>query len=83
MAEDVTVAEVEDWVAGLEEVNWRIGPRFVRPEPRAQAAAYLRGGGCVDTHRVSKIRGRGPFYLQTWPGISVSTIRGQVPTAPQ
>jgi SRSO17 transposase len=43
MVEDVTVAEVEGWAAGLEEVSWRIGPRFVRPEPRARAAAYLRG----------------------------------------
>ncbi|SEL13462.1 hypothetical protein SAMN04515665_108190, partial [Blastococcus sp. DSM 46786] len=43
MTEDVSVAEVEGWAAGLEEVVWRIGPRFVRPEPRAQAGAYLRG----------------------------------------
>ena len=43
MVEDVTVAEVEGWAAGLEEVSWRIGPRFLRPEPRARAAAYLRG----------------------------------------
>ncbi len=43
MAGDVTVTEVEGWMSGLEEVTWRISPRFVRPEPRAQAGAYLRG----------------------------------------
>src|SRR5215203_853850 len=37
------MAEVEDWAVGLEKVLERIGPRFVRPEPRARAAAYLRG----------------------------------------
>jgi SRSO17 transposase len=43
MPEDVSVAEVQSWAAGLEEVSWRIGPRFARPEPRAQAERYLRG----------------------------------------
>ncbi|MDK3258390.1 IS701 family transposase [Blastococcus capsensis] len=43
MVEDVSVAEVEGWAVGLEEVTWRIGPRFSRPQPRAQAGAYLRG----------------------------------------
>jgi SRSO17 transposase len=43
MSEDVSVAEVQSWAAGLEEVSWRIGPRFARPEPRAQAERYLRG----------------------------------------
>lgn len=43
MAEDVGVAEVERWAAGLEEVTWRIGPRFARPQPRAQAGRYLLG----------------------------------------
>ncbi len=43
MFEDVDVAEVQDWAAGLDEVTWRIGPRFVRPEPRAQAGLYMRG----------------------------------------
>src|SRR4051794_24311236 len=43
MAEDVGVAEVEGWAAGLEEVTWRIGPRFIRPQPRAQGGRYLRG----------------------------------------
>ena len=43
MAEDVGVAEVEGWAAGLEEVTWRIGPRFARRQPRAQAGRYLRG----------------------------------------
>lgn len=37
------MAEVQSWAAGLEEVSWRIGPRFARPEPRAQAERYLRG----------------------------------------
>ena len=43
MAEDVTVAEVEDWAVGLEKVLGRIGPRFARSEPRARAGVYLRG----------------------------------------
>jgi SRSO17 transposase len=43
MAEDVTVAEVEDWAVGLEKVLERIGPRFARSEPRARAGVYLRG----------------------------------------
>ena len=43
MAEDVTVAEVEDWAGGLEKVLERIGPRFARSEPRARAGVYLRG----------------------------------------
>jgi SRSO17 transposase len=43
VAEDVTVAEVEDWAAGLEKVLERIGPRFARSEPRARAGVYLRG----------------------------------------
>jgi SRSO17 transposase len=43
MVNDVCVAEVDRWAAGLEEVSWRIGPRFARPQPRAQAERYLRG----------------------------------------
>jgi SRSO17 transposase len=43
MAEDVTVAEVEDWAVGLAKVVERIGPRFARSEPRARAGVYLRG----------------------------------------
>jgi len=43
MAEDVTVAEVQDWAVGLEKVLERIGPRFARSEPRARAGVYLRG----------------------------------------
>jgi SRSO17 transposase len=43
MAEDVTVAEVEDWAVGLERVLERIGPRFARAEPRARAGVYVRG----------------------------------------
>src|SRR3954465_13117488 len=43
MAEDVTVAEVEDWAVGLEKLLARIGPRFARAEPRVRAGVYLRG----------------------------------------
>src|SRR3954454_14711402 len=43
MAEDVTVAEVEDWAVGLEKLLARIGPRFARSEPRVRAGVYLRG----------------------------------------
>jgi hypothetical protein len=43
MAEDVTVAEVEDWAVGLEKLLARIGPRFARSEPRVRAGVYVRG----------------------------------------
>jgi SRSO17 transposase len=43
VAEDVTVAEVEDWAVGLEKVLERIGGRFARSEPRVRAGVYLRG----------------------------------------
>src|SRR3954465_4116964 len=43
MAEDVTVAEVEDWAVGLEKLLARIGGRFARSEPRARAGVYVRG----------------------------------------
>ena len=40
---DGLVAEVQDWVAGLEEVHARIAGRVARSEPRARVLAYLRG----------------------------------------
>jgi SRSO17 transposase len=43
VAEDVTVAEVEDWAVELENLLARIGPRFARSEPRARAGVYVRG----------------------------------------
>lgn len=43
MADDVDVATLAGWAAGLEEVHARIAPRFARSEPRQRAAAYLRG----------------------------------------
>src|SRR3954470_19846150 len=43
MAEDVTVAGVEDRATGLGKVLERIGPRFARSEPRARAGVYVRG----------------------------------------
>jgi SRSO17 transposase len=43
MAEDVTVAEVEDWAGGLEKLLARVGPRFARSEPRVRAGLYVRG----------------------------------------
>jgi SRSO17 transposase len=43
VAEDVTVAEVEDWAGGLEKLLARVGPRFARSEPRARAGVYVRG----------------------------------------
>ena len=38
-----TIADVADWVAGLDDVVDRIAFRFGRSEPRRRAAAYLRG----------------------------------------
>jgi SRSO17 transposase len=41
--DDLGVAEVSEWAAGLEEVHALIAPRFARSEPRARVAGYLRG----------------------------------------
>jgi SRSO17 transposase len=38
-----TIAGVESWAQGLEELAQRIAPRFGRAEPRRRALAYLRG----------------------------------------
>jgi SRSO17 transposase len=43
VVDDLSVAEVVAWAAGLEEVHARIAPRFARSEPRARVAAYVRG----------------------------------------
>lgn len=43
MSDDVGVAEVQEWAAGLEEIGELISPRFARSEPRQNAVAYLRG----------------------------------------
>ena len=43
MVDDLDVAEVEAWAAGLEEVHARIAPRFARSEPRERVLAYVRG----------------------------------------
>lgn len=39
----VTRAEAARWARGLDGLVGRIGPRFVRAEPRRRVAAYLRG----------------------------------------
>ena len=43
VADDVAVAELGVWAAGLEELSARIAGRFARSEPRARVGAYLRG----------------------------------------
>lgn len=48
VVDDLSVADVQAWAAGLEEVHARIAPRFARSEfarsePRARVAAYVRG----------------------------------------
>ena len=43
MADDLGVAEVQAWAAGLDEVHARIAARFARSEPRDRVAAYVRG----------------------------------------
>jgi SRSO17 transposase len=43
MVDDLDVAEVAAWAAGLEEVHARIAPRFARSEPRERVLAYVRG----------------------------------------
>ena len=42
-ATETTQTEVTQWAKGLEDVARRIGPRFLRAEPRRRALAYLRG----------------------------------------
>ena len=39
----VTQMEVATWVAGLDEVQQRIGPRFARSEQRQRVRRYLDG----------------------------------------
>jgi SRSO17 transposase len=43
MSDQPTRATVEQWAAEVEAVAERIGPRFVRREPRQRALNYLRG----------------------------------------
>jgi SRSO17 transposase len=43
MVDDLGVAEVAAWAAGLEEVHARVAPRFARSEPRERVLAYVRG----------------------------------------
>jgi SRSO17 transposase len=43
VVDDLDVAEVEAWAAGLAEVHARIAPRFARSEPRERVLAYVRG----------------------------------------
>jgi SRSO17 transposase len=43
VGDDIAVADVREWAAGLDEITALIGPRFARSEPRENAAAYLRG----------------------------------------
>jgi SRSO17 transposase len=43
VTDDIDVAELAAWAAGLEEVHARIAPRFARAEPRQRVAAYVRG----------------------------------------
>ena len=43
MGDDIGVADVREWAAGLDELADLIGPRFARSEPRENAVAYLRG----------------------------------------
>jgi SRSO17 transposase len=43
VADDLDVAEVRAWAAGLDELHARIAPRFARSEPRERVVAYVRG----------------------------------------
>jgi SRSO17 transposase len=43
MSDDLGVAQVQDWVDGLAELDALIGGRFARSEPRRHANAYVRG----------------------------------------
>ncbi|MGW2214044.1 IS701 family transposase [Nonomuraea sp. NPDC001684] len=43
MLEDLTAADLQEWVAGLDVLFGRVAGRFARVEPRRQARAYLLG----------------------------------------
>ena len=43
VVDDLDVAEVQAWAAGLAEVHARIAPRFARSEPRQRVLAYVQG----------------------------------------
>jgi SRSO17 transposase len=43
VVDDLDVAEVRAWAAGLDELHARIAPRFARSEPRERVVAYVRG----------------------------------------
>jgi SRSO17 transposase len=43
MAPFLSVEELRSWADGLEEIQTRLAPFFVRAEPRQRALAYLRG----------------------------------------
>ncbi len=43
VSDDIGVADVREWAAGLDEIATLIGPRFARSEPRQNALAYLEG----------------------------------------
>ncbi len=43
VSDDIGVADVREWAAGLDEIATLIGPRFARSEPRQNAVAYLEG----------------------------------------
>ena len=43
MAGEVEAAPVSEWTEGLDEVHWRITPRFARPEMRCRSRRYLEG----------------------------------------
>jgi len=43
VTDEVDVAEVEEWAAGLAELHARISPRFARSEPRERVLGYVRG----------------------------------------
>ncbi|MEV8182531.1 hypothetical protein [Specibacter sp. NPDC078692] len=43
MSDDIWVAEIQEWVQGLEEIRGLIGGEFARTEPRNNAVSYIRG----------------------------------------
>jgi SRSO17 transposase len=43
VTDEVDVAEVQAWAAGLAEIHARIAARFARSEPRERVLAYVRG----------------------------------------
>jgi hypothetical protein len=70
VVDDLDMAEVEAWAAGLEEVHARIAARFARSEPRERVLAYVPG--------LLRWSGRTPGRWPSGPGRRPESVFRQV-----